>query len=706
MRSLMMLGLLAVMACGEQDADGDGVVASVDCDDDDPAVHPGAAEVCNGADDDCDGTIDEDAPGASLWFLDADGDGFGDPEAPAWSCDAIDDHVDNDDDCDDSNAAAYPGASEVWYDGVDQACDGGNDHDQDGDGFPVGSDCNDTNATVSPGAVETWYDGTDQDCDGADDFDRDGDGFRDADEAVDGDDCDDGNAAINPGATDIVGDDTDQNCDGVDGTDADGDGVASEASGGEDCDDAEEDIPGSSDTYGNNIDENCDGVDGTDADGDGWASSESGGPDCDDGDSGVHPGAPDTVGDGDDLNCDDTDGVDFDGDGEASVGSGGTDCNDGSTAVHSGAVDCVGNAVDDNCDGIDGTDADGDLFAAAVTDAGDPCFGFSGDDCDDADPAVHPGRTDIVGDGADLNCDGMDGTDQDGDGFAAEYSGGSDCNDGHASAFPGASEVCDGILNDCEGDMLPEESDSDGDFYVECTVDGGGWNGDPSILGGDDCLPDDTNSFPGAVEQCDRQDNDCDEDVDEGLGCDFEWVWGGETYYGFYDWETVPIYASTEGWYEERVVAGPTLCQSPYEYIYWAPGPDVSTVTSCPNCIFTLKAYDAESYSLSGTCSFYGPTGFSDVSQRVPLAFDATYEWYYEIYYPYYLKYASGYVHYGLDNGAGGYDWYPFGYSYFYARAVYNYDDGGYVPYYYYNYYYWYGKFQFYGLGYVYTYYY
>ena len=57
------LALLAVFgmvmaACGT-DADGDGVTADVDCNDDDPAVGPGSAEVCNGEDDDCDGLTDE-----------------------------------------------------------------------------------------------------------------------------------------------------------------------------------------------------------------------------------------------------------------------------------------------------------------------------------------------------------------------------------------------------------------------------------------------------------------------------------------------------------------------------------------------------------------------------------------------------------------------------------------------------------------------
>ena len=74
---------------------------------------------------------------------------------------------------------------EVWYDGVDQDCDGGSDFDQDGDGFdaetetPGGTDCDDTDAQIFPGADEL-LDGIDNDCDGFTEMDdRDGDGLAD-----------------------------------------------------------------------------------------------------------------------------------------------------------------------------------------------------------------------------------------------------------------------------------------------------------------------------------------------------------------------------------------------------------------------------------------------------------------------------------------------------------------------------------------------
>ena len=99
------------------------------------------------------------------------------------------------DDCDDTDASVHPGADEVWYDERDQDCAGGDDFDQDGDGYariPEGLDCDDEREDVHPGAEETWYDGTDQDCKGDDDFDQDGDGYP-----VD-EDCDDTAAWIGP----------------------------------------------------------------------------------------------------------------------------------------------------------------------------------------------------------------------------------------------------------------------------------------------------------------------------------------------------------------------------------------------------------------------------------------------------------------------------------------------------------------------------
>ena len=130
-------------------------------------------------------------------------------------------------DCDDLNAGANPAANEVWYDGIDQNCDG-NDADKDGDGFDSwqvgGPDCWDDPdnpppafsvlssdweqpqaSEVNPDALEVWYDGVDQNCDNASDFDQDGDGYLSSkhadaegnlgDDCIDGSDLDDPNGA-------------------------------------------------------------------------------------------------------------------------------------------------------------------------------------------------------------------------------------------------------------------------------------------------------------------------------------------------------------------------------------------------------------------------------------------------------------------------------------------------------------------------------
>jgi putative metal-binding protein/pre-peptidase len=124
------------------DADGDGYFSDVDCNDSNPAIHPGAAEVCNGVDDNCVNGIDEG--------FDVDGDGY-------TTCAG---------DCNDSNAAIHPGAVEVCN-GVDDNCVNGIDEgfDLDGDGYTTcAGDCNDSNAAVHPGATELCSNGIDDDC--------------------------------------------------------------------------------------------------------------------------------------------------------------------------------------------------------------------------------------------------------------------------------------------------------------------------------------------------------------------------------------------------------------------------------------------------------------------------------------------------------------------------------------------------------------
>ncbi len=307
MRALLLAPLILLLAC-VPDADGDGFKASEDCDDGDAAVHPDADELCNGIDDDCDGTVDEAAavdargwsadvdgdgyggeasftaceappgyladdsdcndrdadafPGAeercnqadddcdglvdedpvdgTTYWADADGDGYGDAEAPLVACTQPLTHVENSLDCDDADGDVYPEAQE-WCNGVDDDCDDVVDEDdamdapewhadQDEDGYGSsyhsiaaceapgeawlldGSDCNDDDASVNPGAAEVFYDGEDSDCDGHSDYDADFDGYDSAEWG--GEDCDDTDAALSPDATEVA-DLVDNDCDGA-----------------------------------------------------------------------------------------------------------------------------------------------------------------------------------------------------------------------------------------------------------------------------------------------------------------------------------------------------------------------------------------------------------------------------------------------------------------------------------------------------------
>jgi len=183
----------------DTDVDGDGVpgpfpncfavAGAIDCDDNDPALYPGAPEVCDFADNDCDGTADEN--------LDFDSDGF-------TSCEG---------DCQALNAAVNPSAVEVC-DGLDNDCNNviDDNFDNDGDGqSPCSGDCDDANAVIFDGAPELCDD-LDNDCDGllgVNEADQDGDGFS----ACQGD-CDEADVGRNPAMLEICNA-IDDDCDGA-----------------------------------------------------------------------------------------------------------------------------------------------------------------------------------------------------------------------------------------------------------------------------------------------------------------------------------------------------------------------------------------------------------------------------------------------------------------------------------------------------------
>ncbi len=104
-----------------------------DCDDSDATVNPDGTEVCDDVDNDCDGTVDNDAADAGTWYTDGDDDGFGDPDTGGVACIAPEGTTDDATDCDDTDATVNPAATEVAGDGIDQDCDGADDQGAEGE---------------------------------------------------------------------------------------------------------------------------------------------------------------------------------------------------------------------------------------------------------------------------------------------------------------------------------------------------------------------------------------------------------------------------------------------------------------------------------------------------------------------------------------------------------------------------------------------
>ncbi len=356
---------------GPADADGDGFDVENDCDDDDAAVNAGADELCNGADDDCDGVVDEEPVDITTWYADSDRDGYGDAAARKTACDAPDGYVADGTDCNDASTDYHPGATETACAGPDYNCNGVFDEgDADGDGFASCDDCDDTRVEVQPGAAEAC-DGLDNNCDGTIDegagdsltfyADTDGDLYGDAATPIEA-------CAVPPGASETKND----------------------------CDDTDDKVHPGADEYCNGIDDDCDdeedeeAVDRTawfeDADSDGYggasrstmacdapAGYDDSSDDCNDGNGAVHPGASEYCG-GIDWDCD--------------------------LAVNEAdSVDIVAYYSDTDGDGYYGTYAGAACYAPAGYDA-------SGSDCDEADRSINPAAEDICDD-VDNNCDSV-----------------------------------------------------------------------------------------------------------------------------------------------------------------------------------------------------------------------------------------------------------------------------------------------------------
>ncbi len=202
------------------DADSDGYPSTTDCNDTNAAIHPGATEVCgDGIDQDCSGadqpcstcqqytaTNDSHVSAARAYtqssssgcgttttyyakgsnenlgtsgtttvtlYTNDGGTTYRQGSCPTPTTDADSDGYPSTTDCNDTNAAIHPGATEVCGDGIDQDCSGadlscGGTTDADGDGYPSTTDCNDRDQYVYPNAFDFCGDGIDQDCSGGD----------------------------------------------------------------------------------------------------------------------------------------------------------------------------------------------------------------------------------------------------------------------------------------------------------------------------------------------------------------------------------------------------------------------------------------------------------------------------------------------------------------------------------------------------------
>lgn len=134
-----------------RDRDLDGSPDARDCNPSDSTVYPGATEICDGIDNNCDGSVDENLP-IYIYYADFDGDGYGDSFNLIDACGQPEGYVTNTDDCNDNDPMATP-------------------DDFDGDGWagcPDGSrdyDCNDADTSVNPDAMDI-NDGIDNNCNG------------------------------------------------------------------------------------------------------------------------------------------------------------------------------------------------------------------------------------------------------------------------------------------------------------------------------------------------------------------------------------------------------------------------------------------------------------------------------------------------------------------------------------------------------------
>ena len=474
--------------CVDEDDDNDGTADGLDCAPLDASIHPAAEEVCDGADNDCDGYVDKG-------FQDLDDDG---------EADCVDSDIDGDgvlNEMDNCPLLANPNVSDLDGDGLGDDCD----PDVDGDLVPNGVD--NCPELYNPPQADNDADDLGDACDDDDD----------SDDVLD--EVDNCPTVPNPGQEDGDGDGLGDLCDAD--ADADGDPDVS------DCAPADPTVHHAAKELCDGVDNNCKlGVDEgfVDADLDGYkncvdADDDNDGTededDCAPLDSKVHPAAAEAC-NGVDDNCNET--VD-EGLGSASCGFGecahtSLKCAQGTWAVcnpFEGAAPEICDGLDNDCDGLVDEDQ-------GYTNCGAGVCQHTVANCEDAEQqACDP----MAGSAPEL-CDAKD---NDCDGFVDDNLGTTTCGVGPCQhsvpncvngetkycdpKLGAAPESCDGIDNNCDGstdEELGTVSCGQGDcFHAQPYCEAG----KPSV-----CDP-----FAGvAAEECDGADNDCDGLVDNGLG--------------------------------------------------------------------------------------------------------------------------------------------------------------------------------------------
>ena len=484
----------------DEDDDNDKSKDSLDCAPLDDEVYPEAEESCDGKDNNCNYIVDEGYP-------DFDGDGWKDCVDEDDDADGVIDLLD----CAPLDPLSYPDAMEIC-DGQDNDCDNTTDEgfpDQDGDGMP---DCLDDDGD-GDGILDV-----EDNCPllaNPEQADQDGDGLGDlCDKDVDGDSIPDAvdncPSETNPQQGDVDGDGVGDACDG----DIDGDGHDNEA----------DNCPlvanlDQLDADGDGIGDGCE----DDKDGDGWSDGE----DCLPFDPAGHPGAEEVC-DGQDNDCDlmvdegfaDSDAdslkdcIDTDDDNDGDLD--GTDCAPTDKTIHAEALE-ICDGLDNDCDGI----ADGDLGSISCGKGGclhkvDSCMNGQVQACDPLE-----GIAVEACDGLDNDCDGL--TDED---LGATSCGQGKCQHTVANCQDGVpvvcdpedgmeEEICDGLDNDC--DLIVDEgfTDTDADGYKDCIDKDDDNDGELDFF---DCAPTDPSVHSQAGEVCNGQDDNCNDEVDEGLG--------------------------------------------------------------------------------------------------------------------------------------------------------------------------------------------